>query len=345
MNHYVGLDVSVTETSLCIVDDAGTICRELKVTSHPDDLIEVLSNPSWHLVRIGLEAGPLSQWLFEGLTSVGLPAVCIETRHTKAFLKATVNKSDRNDARGIAQMMRVNLFRPVHVKALSSQKRRALLTARKLLLNKVRDIENDIRGLLRNFGLKVGIIGRIGFAARVRELLEGMPDLEHVIEPLLEARQQLRESFAALHRRLLSIVRDDVTCRRLMTIPGVGPVVALGFVSTIDIPGRFKNSKAVGPALGLTPVLNQSGESSRVGRVSLCGDQMMRTLLYEAAQVMLTVVRKWSWLKAWAMNIAKRRGHQKAIVALARRLAVIMHRMWSDGTEFQWSKDDGLAKA
>jgi transposase len=233
----------------------------------------------------------------------------------------------------------------VHVKTLSSQKRRALLTARKLLLNKVRDIENDIRGLLRNFGLKVGIIGRIGFAARVRELLEGMTDLEHVIEPLLEARQQLRESFAALHRRLLSIVRDDVTCRRLMTIPGVGPVVALGFVSTIDIPGRFKNSKAVGPALGLTPVLNQSGESSRVGRVSLCGDQMMRTLLYEAAQVMLTVVRKWSWLKAWAMNIAKRRGHQKAIVALARRLAVIMHRMWSDGTEFQWSKDDGLAKA
>jgi transposase len=172
-----------------------------------------------------------------------------------------------------------------------------------------------------------------------------MTDLEHVIEPLLKARQQLRESFAALHRRLLSIVRDDVTCRRLMTIPGVGPVVALGFVSTIDIPGRFKNSKAVGPALGLTPVLNQSGESNRVGRVSLCGDQMMRTLLYEAAQVMLTVVRKWSRLKAWAMNIAKRRGHQKAIVALARRLAVIMHRMWSDGTEFQWSKDDGLAKA
>lgn len=345
MNHYVGLDVSVKETSLCIVDGAGAICRELKVTSHPDDLIEVLSNPSWHLVRIGLEAGPLSQWLFEGLTSVGLPAVCIETRHTKAFLKATVNKSDRNDARGIAQMMRVNLFRPVHVKTLSSQKRRALLTARKLLSNKVRDIENDIRGLLRNFGLKVGIIGHVGFAARIRELLEGMTDLEHVIEPLLEARQQLRESFAALHRRLLSIVRDDVTCRRLMTIPGVGPVVALGFVSTIDIPGRFKNSKAVGPALGLTPVLNQSGESSRVGRVSLCGDQMMRTLLYEAAQVMLTVVRKWSWLKAWAMNIAKRRGHQKAIVALARRLAVIMHRMWSDGTEFQWSKDDGLAKA
>lgn len=241
--------------------------------------------------------------------------------------------------------MRVNLFRPVHVKTISSQQRRALLTARKLILNKIRDIENDIRGLLRNFGLKVGLIGRIGFVARIRELLEGMVDLAEIIEPLLSARQQLRESFEVLHRKVLSIVRNDATCRRLMTIPGVGPVVALGFVSTIDIPGRFKNSKAVGPALGLTPVMNQSGESNRVGRISLCGDTMIRTLLYEAAQVMLTVVRKWSWLKAWAMNIAKRRGHQKAIVALARRLAVIMHRMWSDGTDFQWSKDSGPAKA
>jgi transposase len=142
-----------------------------------------------------------------------------------------------------------------------------------------------------------------------------------------------------LHRKLLSIARDDAVCRRLMTIPGVGPVVSLAFRSTIDIPARFTNSKAVGPALGLTPVLNQSGESHRVGRISLCGDAMMRHLLYEAAQVMLTRVQKWSWLKAWAMNIARRRGQQKAIVALARRLAVIMHRMWSDGTEFRWTKE------
>lgn len=164
MKHYVGMDVSVKETSLCIVDETGGICRELKVSSHPDDLIEVLNDPAWHLVRIGLEAGPLSQWLFEGLSNAGLPVVCIETRHTKAFLKATVNKTDRDDARGIAQMMRVNLFRPVHVKTISSQQRRALLTARKLIVNKIRDIENDIRGLLRNFGLKVGLIGRIGGA-------------------------------------------------------------------------------------------------------------------------------------------------------------------------------------
>ena len=252
---------------------------------------------------------------------------------------------DRNDARGIAQMMRVNLFRPVHVKTLTSQKRRALLTARKLLQEKAIAIENDIRGLLRNFGLKVGVVSVIRFDDRIRELVDRLPELGDLMGPLLSARQKLRETFMALHRKLLSIVRDDEACRRLMTIPGVGPVTSLAFISTIDVPARFRNSRAVGPALGLTPVLNQSGESHRVGRVSLCGDGMMRTLLYEAAQVMLSRVNKWSWLKAWAMNVARRRGRQKAIVALARRLAVIMHRMWSDGAEFRWTRENSMPTA
>jgi transposase len=339
MKHYAGLDVSVKETSVCIVDEAGTICCEAKVPSHPEDLVGLLRDPAWRLVRVGLEAGPLSQWLFSGMAEAGLPVVCIETRHTKAFLKAQVNKSDRNDARGIAQMMRVQLFRPVHVKTLTSQKHRALLTARKLLQEKFVAIENDIRGLLRNFGLKVGAVGVLKFDQRIRELVDGLPALVEIMEPLLASRKQLREAFTALHRKVLSIVRDDAVCRRLMTIPGVGPVVSLAFRSTIDIPARFINSKAVGPALGLTPVLHQSGESHRLGRISLCGDEMMRHLLYEAAQVMLTRAQAWSWLKAWAMSIAKRRGLQKAIVALARRLAVIMHRMWTDGTEFRWTRE------
>jgi transposase len=339
MKYYAGLDVSVKETSVCIVDEAGNICREGKVTSHPENLARLLNDPVLPLTRIGLEAGPLSQWLFSGMVAVGLPAICIETRHTKAFLKAQVNKSDRNDARGIAQMMRVNLFRPVHVKTMTSQKRRALLTARKLLQEKAHAIENDIRGLLRNFGLKVGAVTMVKFAERILELVEDLPELVEIMEPLLASRKQLREAFMILHRKVLSIVRDDAVCRRLMTIPGVGPVVSLAFSSTIDVPARFKNSKAVGPALGLTPVLNQSGENFRVGRISLCGDDMMRHLLYEAAQVMLTRVQKWSWLKAWAVNIARRRGQQKAIVALARRLAVIMHRMWIDGTEFRWTRE------
>jgi transposase len=198
------LDVSVKETSLCIVDEAGKICREVKVASHPEDLVQVLKDPAWQLFRVGLEAGPLSQWLFSGLAEAGLPVICIETRHTKAFLKAQVNKSDRNDARGIAQMMRVNLFRPVHVKTLMSQKRRALLNARKLLQEKAIAIENDIRGLLRNFGLKVGAVGTVGFEQRIRELLAGIEELAEIVEPLLDARRTLRQHFTVLHRKLLN---------------------------------------------------------------------------------------------------------------------------------------------
>src|ERR1700730_6063561 len=177
MKHYAGLDVSVKETSICIVDETGKICRKLKVTSHPEDLLRVLRDPAWNLVRVGLEAGPLSQWLFSALAEAGLPVVCIETRHARAYLKVQVNKTDRNDARGIAHMMRVNLFRPVHVKTLASQKQRARLTARKLLQGKAIAIENDIRGLLRNFGLKVGAVGAVKFDERIRELVEGMPEL------------------------------------------------------------------------------------------------------------------------------------------------------------------------
>lgn len=339
MKHYVGLDVSVKETSVCIVDENGKVCRERKVVSHPDDLITLLSDPQWRIERIGLEAGPLSQWLFDGLAKVDHPVICIETRHTKAFLKAQPNKSDRNDARGIAQMMRVNLFRPVHVKTLTSQKHRALLTARKLLQEKAIAIENDIRGLLRNFGLKVGAIGAVKYDERIRELLGGLPDLEEILEPLLAARLKLRNEFAKLDRRVREAAKTNPVCQRLMTVPGVGPIVALAYTSTIDIPARFRNSRSVGAVLGLTPVLNQSGESCRIGHISLCGDRMMRTLLFEAAQTLLTRVAKWSWLKAWAMNLAKRRGAKRAIVALARRMAVILHRIWSDGSEFCWTRD------
>lgn len=268
MKHFVGLDISVKETAVCVVDETGRICREVKVVSHPDDIIAVLKDSTWNVKRIGLEAGPLSQWLFEGLARAGLPVICIETRRVKAFLKAQPNKTDRNDARGIAQMMRVNLFRPVHIKTLTSQKRRALLTARKILQEKAIAIENDMRGLLRNFGLKVGAVGTAKFEDRIRELVECMPDLEQIMEPLLATRRKLREEFAHLHRQVLAITRDDATCRRLMTVPGVGSIVALAHTATIDIPQRFRNSKAVGPILGLTPKLDESGESKRVGCIS-----------------------------------------------------------------------------
>jgi transposase len=339
MDYFAGLDVSVKETSVCIVDDMGRIVREVKVASEPEALLRVLLNPGYHFKRIGLEAGPLSQWLFGVLADAGLPVICVETRHMRAVLKAQINKTDRNDARGIAQMMRVGLYRPVHVKTLRSQKLRMLLTHRKLLQSKAIAIDNDLRATLRNFGLKVGIVGMVKFEARIKELVEGLPDLAVLVEPLLIVRRVLREQVGILHRRLLAIVRDDDVCRRLMTVPGVGPVVALTYRATVDVPARFRNSKAVGAVFGLTPSKYQSGEVDRTGAISRCGDEMMRMMLYEAAQIVLVRSVKWSWLKAWAMKIARHRGLKKAIVALARRLAVIMHRIWVDGTEFRWTRD------
>jgi transposase len=339
MDHFAGLDVSVKETSVCIVDDTGRIVQEVKVASEPEALLRVLMNPGYNIKRIGLEAGPLSQWLFSALADAGLPVICVETRHMRAVLKAQINKTDRNDARGIAQMMRVGLYRPVHVKTLRSQKLRMLLTHRKLLQSKAIAIDNDLRATLRNFGLKVGTVGTVKFEARIKELVGDLPDLAVLVEPLLIVRRVLREQVGILHRRLLAIVRDDDVCRRLMTVPGVGPVVALTYRATVDVPARFRNSKAVGAVFGLTPSKYQSGEVNRTGAISRCGDEMMRMMLYEAAQIVLVRSVKWSWLKAWAMKIARHRGMKKAIVALARRLAVIMHRIWVDGTEFRWTRE------
>jgi transposase len=287
MEHFAGLDVSVNETSICIVDETGKVVREAKVASEPEALLAVLKDGAYHFKRIGLEAGPLSQWLYSALGEANLPVICVETRQMRAVLKAQINKTDRNDARGIAQMMRAGLYRPVHVKTLRSQKLRMLLTHRKLLQSKAIAIENDLRGTLRNFGLKVGMVGSGKFETRIRELVENLPDLITLVEPLLVARQVLREQTAILHRRVLAIVRHDEVCRRLMTTPGVGTVVALTFRATIDVPARFSNSRAVGAVLGLTPCKYQSGESDYTGGISKCGDEMMRVMLYEAAQILL----------------------------------------------------------
>jgi transposase len=195
------------------VDDTGRIVREVRVASEPEALLGVLKNPADHFKRIGLEAGPLSQWLYSGLAEAGLPLICVETRHMRAVLKAQINKTDRNDARGIAQMMRVGLYRPVHVKTLRSQKLRMLLTHRKLMQSKAIAIDNDLRGTLRNFGLKVGVVGKMKFEARIKELVENLPDLAELVEPLLIVWRVLREQFVIQHRRLLAIVRDDADIR------------------------------------------------------------------------------------------------------------------------------------
>ena len=230
------------------------------------------------------------------------------------------------------------------MKTLRSQKLRMLLTHRKLLQSKAIAIENDLRGTLRNFGLKVGIVGKVKFEARNQGACREPSRPGGAGRTAAFVRRVLREQFCILHRRLLAIVRDDEVCRRLMTTPGVGPVVSLTYRATVDVPARFHKSKSVGAVFGLTCAKYQSGEVDWSGRISRCGDEMMRVMLYEAAQSMMRS-KKWSWLKAWAMQIARRRGMKKAIVALARRLAVIMHRIWVDGTEFRWTREQATAAA
>ena len=263
MVHFVGLDVSVKATSVCVVDDAGKVILEQKVATEPADIIALLSSFGVPFGRIGIEAGPLSQWLVNALTAADLPVICVETRHMKALLTAQqINKTDRNDERGIAQMMRVGLFKPVHVKTLVAQEQRMLLTSRKLLQRKLLDVESDLRGTLRNFGLKVGTVGGSRYEARVRELVAGFPRLAAIAEPLLNVRRVMRQQFAVLHKMLLDTVRGDPVCRRLMTAPGVGAVVALTYRATVDQPQRFVHSRAVGAHVGLTPKRYQSGGST-----------------------------------------------------------------------------------
>ena len=346
MTHFVGLDVSLQETSVCVVDEAGKVLCERKVPTEPEEITVLLTSVGGDYVRVGIEAGPLSQWLVNGLIDADLPVVCVETRHMKALLKAQqINKSDRNDARGIAQMMRVGLFKPVHIKTLAAQEQRMLLTSRRLIQRKLLDIECDMRGTLRNFGLRIGAVSTGGYEARIRHLVEGLPGLAAIIEPLLSVRRVMRQQLAVLHKMLLDRVRQDPVCRRFMTVPGVGPVVALTYRASVDQPHRFVHSRAVGAHAGLTPRRHQSGEIDYDGAVSKCGDVTLRAMLYEAAQSMLTHSQKWSWLKAWAMRVAQRRGMRRAIVALARRLAVILHRMWVDGTDFRWTNGETVAPA
>jgi len=338
MEHYVGIDVSLELSSVCVVDAKGAIIREAKVTSEPDALVGFLRGLGVSIERVGLEAGPLSQWLHAGLTEAGFETALLETRHVKAALSAMTVKTDRKDARGIAQLLRMGWYRPVHCKSPGAREIRALLVARKLLLGKLLDVEFSIRGLLRGFGLKMGVVTRRGFEARVRELCSGQALLSGIMEAMLTARAELQAQFGKLHKSMLSIVRADSVCRRLMSAPGVGPVVAITFKSAIDDPARIGKSKAVGALFGLTPRKYQSGETDVTGGISRVGDEMVRTALYEAANAVLSRVTRFSALKRWAMEVAKRRGMKRAKVALARKIGVVLHRMWVDGTPFRWTK-------
>jgi len=335
MKHYAGIDVSLECSSVCVVDANGKILREARVASEPEALIAWFGSQGLSFERIGLEAGPLSQWLFAAMKAAGLAVELLETRHVRDAFKAMPVKSDRNDARGIAQLMRLGWFRSVHCKSLDAQEVRAMLTARKLVQSKLRDVENSLRGILRGFGLKVGKTTERGFARRIEELVSGHPRLEVITRALLAVRAVLQKEFAAFEKQTRKMAQTDARTRLLMSTPAVGPIVALTYASAVDDPGRFKSSKQAGAHFGLTPKKHQSGETDYAGRISKIGDASVRTALYEAAHIMLTKPLKGcSQLKSWAMRIARRAGMSKAKVALARRLAVIMHRMLADATPF-----------
>jgi transposase len=335
MEHYAGIDVSLKCSSVCVVDGSGKIIREATVPSEPEALIGWFNSLGLRLARIGLEAGPLSQWLYAAMKQAGLAVELLETRHVRDAFKAMPVKSDRNDARGIAQLMRLGWFRPVHCKSMSAQEVRTVLTARKLVQSKLKDVENSLRGILRGFGLKVGKTTDRSFAGRIQELVKGHPNLEAVAEALLSVRAVLVREFNAFEKRVRAMARANARTRLLMSTPAVGPIVALTYASAIDDPARFKSSKQTGPHFGLTPKRYQSGETDRSGRISKIGDASVREALYQAAHVMLTKPTKGcSQLKSWAMRIARRAGMSKAKVALARKLAVILHRMLANGTPF-----------
>ena len=273
--------------------------------------------------------------------------VCIETRHAQSFLSSRPVKTDKNDTRGIAEMMRLGHYRPVHVKSPAAQAMRTTLTARMQLVASQLQIEGTIRGLLKVYGLKIGAIHRNRFAARVLELLEmaALPDLSAAIEPYCGCGKTMRAERKTADRTLAASARRSDVGRRLMTIPGIGPVTTLVYIATIDDPSRFGTSKAIGPHLGLTPRVYQSGEIDRSGQISKCGDRMLRHLLYEAASALMTRTRKWSRLRAWGVSVAKRGGMKRATVAVARKLAVIMHRIWVSGDKFDFGGPAVAAKA
>lgn len=332
---YAALDVSLRSVAICIIDDKGKVRLERSVSSELVDLIRCLREFGQPIRQEGLGAGSTSQHIAAGLTEVGYDVVCMEARQVSAALSAMRNKTDRHDARGIAQILRSGWYSRFHVKSQESLYTRALLTSRKVMQRKCIDLENEIRGVLKAFGVKLPMrLSRGAFDRAVRDIISGDPGLSHALLPMLEARQMLFETFVQLDRRVRQAANADAICRRFMGVPGVGEITALSFKAAVDDPTRFRSSRTVGAHFGLTPRRFQSGEKDNPGRISHAGDADVRATLYAAANAMLMRAIAWSSLKAWGVRLMKTKGRRRAIVAVARKIAVVLHRMWVDGSDF-----------
>jgi transposase len=340
---YVGLDVSLETTAICVIDDKGAVVWRGKCASTPESITAAVQAYAPAAVRVGLETGQLSNWLTLNLRRLGVPIVCLDARHAKAALSLQINKTDANDAFGLAQVVRTGWYREVAVKSMDAHTLKMLLVARAQLVSQRQTIANTIRGLIKTFGLVIARGAKGPFSVRVREQIAGNDVLVAIVEPLLVVWHTVREQVTMFDRQILARARADAAARHLMTIPGVGVVVALAYTAVIDDPARFRRSASVGAYLGLTPRRYQSGEVDRGGHISKCGDGLLRAYLFEAATVLLRPHSRTSTLKTWGLALVKRIGMRRAKVAVARKLALIMHRVWSDKSEYRWSETAAAA--
>lgn len=339
MTYYTGIDVSLRSVAICVVDDSGAIKFEGKVLAEVDAIVAALRMFGDEVQQVGLEAGTLTQYLTYGLREAGYEVICMEARQVAASLAAMRNKTDRNDAKGLAQILRTGWYRAVHVKSVQSHQVRALLSSRKAILSKCIDLENELRGLLKVFGVRLPMrVGHGAFDARIREQLANQPDWAPALLPMLEARTMRYQTFLKLEYAVRAMAKKDTVCQRLMTVPGIGPVTSLTFKVAVDDPARFRSSRTVAAHFGLTPRRFQSGETDNPGRISKAGDPTVRQALYAAAHALMTRSDAWSTLKAWGLRLAKTRGHKRAVPAVARKLAVILHQMWVRAMDFEPSR-------
>lgn len=336
MPHSVGLDVSQKTTAICVVDAEGQrVWRGTSLTD-PRSISQLISKHAGVSAKLGVETGAMTPWLVHGLRAAGLDVAVLDTRRVKAALQMRLNKTDQNDAEGLAQAVTTGWYRSVHVKSLDAHQARSLLGARAQLVGMRTRLSNMVRGVLKTFGLLPGADRGLRFDRRVEAMIKDTPDVALIVRPLLATWRHLREQIAVFDAAVQRRVKADATCRLLMTVPGIGALSALAFVSTIEDPARFSRSRSVGAHLGLKPRRYPSGEIDRSGRISGCGDVLARTLMYEAAIVILHRVRRPLRLKDWALAIAERAGPGKAQVALARKLSVILHSVWRSGEPFRW---------
>ena len=338
MTIYAGLDVSDKTTHVCVVDAEGAVLRREVVASDPDVLAKWLKKRCPGLVRVVLETGPLSTFLYHGLAERAVPVICICARHAKKALSARVNKSDVNDAESLAQLCRTGWFKAVHMKAGATHIDRAALKIRAQLMASRIAFSNQLRGMLKLFGLRMGSVTTPNKRRERLDALFGQrPDLRAVFMPLVECIEALEAQLARSAKLLDTRAASDPVCARLMSVPGVGPITALTFKSSVEDPGRFAKSSDAGAYAGLAPRRNQSGERDHNGRISKAGDPMLRSALYEAANNLLVRVKRPFALQTWGKKLAESKGHKRARIAVARKLAALLHRLWQSETEFCWN--------